>query len=86
MVLWENTQNMRLLANESNRTDSELYGSCLVEYRVFSVKATRVSFFLTCYDVFYVIGWFPWENTQKLAFTCKQVKPGLFGALRELFG
>ena len=75
-------KNMCLLANLSNRADSELFWSRLAEYGHLSVKTIQISFFFTCYDVFDVIGWFPRENSRKCEFCCKRVN----GAVVQLFG
>ena len=40
----------------------------------------RGALFFTCYDVFDVIGWFPFENIQESALTYERLKPGSFGA------
>src|SRR3712207_8105120 len=70
----------------SNRAHLEPFRSRSGEFGALSLKMTREAFFFTCYGVFDVIGWFPCENTRKREFTCKQIKPGSFGAVSEPFG
>ena len=49
-------------------------------FGVLSCKMGRGALFLTCYDVFGVIGWFPCENIEESAFTYERLKPGSFEA------
>ena len=81
----KNTQKLAFTFKLSKPSCSGAVGDPFYEVHALLVKTTRGMFFFSRYDVFYIIEWLQWENTEKLMFTCKLRKPGYSYAVRDPF-
>ena len=79
-------ENIQECAFTCERLELRSFGAGFGYFDALLFKMGLGELFFTCYDVFDVIGRFPFENFQECEFKCEQLKPGSFGHVLELFG